>query len=91
MKKTVLEVLEKGYSVIVVDDCSKDGSKKQLDGLPIAYLRHRVNLGQGAALQTGFDYAKKKGAKSLVKSSASSILLLRTSSVNFCSTLRSLE
>lgn len=66
MRKTVSEVLEKGYSVIVVDDCSKDGSKKQLAGLPVYYLRHRVNLGQGAALQTGIDYAKKKGAKYFV-------------------------
>lgn len=60
------EVVEKGYSVVVVDDCSKDGSKKQLAGLPIYYLRHRVNMGQGAALQTGIDFAKRKGAKYFV-------------------------
>ena len=35
-------------------------------GLPIYYLRHRVNMGQGAALQTGIDFAKKKGAKYFV-------------------------
>ena len=63
IRKTVTEVLEKGYSVVVVDDCSKDRSKKQLVGLPVHYLRHRVNMGQGAALQTGIDFAKKKGAK----------------------------
>jgi glycosyltransferase involved in cell wall biosynthesis len=62
----VTEVLEKGYSVVVVDDCSNDGSKKQLTGLPIFYLRHRVNMGQGAALQTGIDFAKKRGAKYFV-------------------------
>lgn len=66
VRKTVTEVLNKGYSVVVVDDCSKDGSKKQLVGLPIYYLRHRVNMGQGAALQTGFDLAKRKGAKYFV-------------------------
>jgi len=27
IRKTVAEVLEKGYSVVVVDDWSKDGSK----------------------------------------------------------------
>lgn len=59
-------VLEKGYTVVVVDDCSRDGSKKQLSGLPIYYLRHRVNMGQGAALQTGIDFAKRKGAKYFV-------------------------
>jgi glycosyltransferase involved in cell wall biosynthesis len=47
------EVLEKGYTVVIVDDCSKDNSKKQLAGLPVYYLRHRVNMGQGAALQPG--------------------------------------
>lgn len=66
VRKTVTEVLEKGYSVVVVDDCSKDGSKKQLSGLPIYYLRHRVNMGQGAALQTGIDFARRKGAKYFV-------------------------
>lgn len=62
IRKTVGEVLEKGYRVVIVDDCSKDNSKKQLAGLPVYYLRHRVNMGQGAALQTGIDFAKKKGA-----------------------------
>ena len=66
MRQTVTEVLEKGYNIVVVDDCSKDGSKKQLAGLPVYYLRHRVNMGQGAALQTGIDFAKRKGAKYFV-------------------------
>lgn len=66
VRQTVTGVLEKGYTVVVVDDCSRDGSKKQLSGLPIYYLRHRVNMGQGAALQTGIDFAKRKGAKYFV-------------------------
>ena len=66
VRQTVTEVLEKGYSIVVVDDCSKDGSKKQLAGLPVYYLRHRVNMGQGAALQTGIEFAKRKGAKYFV-------------------------
>jgi polyprenyl-phospho-N-acetylgalactosaminyl synthase len=66
IRQTVLEVLEKKYSVVVVDDCSKDNSKKELAGLPIYYLRHRVNLGQGAALQTGIEFANRKGAEYFV-------------------------
>ena len=66
IRKTVEEVLEKGYTVVIVDDCSKDNSKKQLSGLPVYYLRHRVNMGQGAALQTGIDFARKKDAKYFV-------------------------
>lgn len=66
VKATVAGVLNRGYKVIVVDDCSKDGSKKQLAGLPVYYLRHRVNMGQGAALQTGIDFAKRRGARYFV-------------------------
>jgi polyprenyl-phospho-N-acetylgalactosaminyl synthase len=66
IRNTVTGVLEKGYTVVIVDDCSKDGSKKQLAGLPVYYLRHRVNMGQGAALQTGIEFAKRKGAKYFV-------------------------
>jgi polyprenyl-phospho-N-acetylgalactosaminyl synthase len=66
VRQTVTQVLDKGYSVVVVDDCSGDGSKEQLTGLAIYYLRHRVNMGQGAALQTGIDFAKRKGARYFV-------------------------
>lgn len=62
IRNTVEKVLSRGYSVVVVDDCSKDNTKKELQTLPLAYLRHCINMGQGAALQTGIDFAKKKGA-----------------------------
>jgi glycosyltransferase involved in cell wall biosynthesis len=66
IRNTVSAVLEKGFSVVVVDDCSKDNSKKELANLPVYYLRHRVNLGQGAALQTGIRFAIKKGGEYFV-------------------------
>lgn len=59
IKKILLEILEKGYTVIVVDDGSDISLKQSLNYLPVYFLRHQANLGQGAALQTGFDYAKK--------------------------------
>ena len=62
IRATVSGVLEKGYTVVVVDDCSKDNTKNELAGLPIFYLKHRTNLGQGAALQTGISFALQKGA-----------------------------
>ncbi len=62
VKETVAGVLEKGYSVVVVDDASTDDTRQQLKNLPVYYLRHPINLGQGAALQTGIDYALKKDA-----------------------------
>jgi glycosyltransferase involved in cell wall biosynthesis len=37
-----------------------------LGGLAVIYIRHAVNLGQGAALQTGFDYAKTTAFSTIV-------------------------
>lgn len=42
--------------VVVVDDGSRDGSAEVAWAAGATVLRHGVNLGQGAALQTGFDY-----------------------------------
>lgn len=52
--------------IVVVDDGSKDHSYAQacLEGVHL--LRHIVNLGQGAALETGIEYAKKMGCKYVV-------------------------
>lgn len=63
LPNTVDRVLAFGYSVVVVDDASKDDTPVVLQGLPIHYARHKVNLGQGAALQTGIDIARAKGAR----------------------------
>ncbi len=62
IRQTIKTLLDKHYSVVVVDDASSDKSWEQLKDLPLYYLRHRVNLGQGAALQTGIDFARKKNA-----------------------------
>lgn len=63
---TVAPLLKKGYTVVVVDDFSNDDTQEQLRHLPIHYLRHPINLGQGAALQTGIDYSLKCGAEFVV-------------------------
>jgi polyprenyl-phospho-N-acetylgalactosaminyl synthase len=54
------------YQIIVVDDASTDNTFKQINDLPIYYLRHPINLGQGAALQTGMDFARLEGASVVV-------------------------
>lgn len=66
IRSTVLEILDHGYQVVIVDDCSTDNTKVQLKDLPVYYIRHKINMGQGAALQTGIDFAKKKGAQFFV-------------------------
>jgi glycosyltransferase involved in cell wall biosynthesis len=65
--RTTLEPLvREGYSVVVVDDGSSDDSWEKIQSLPVYALRHRVSLGQGAALQTGMTFALSRGAKFLV-------------------------
>lgn len=46
------------YNIIVVDDGSEQEILKEISDLRVHYIRHAVNLGQGAAIQTGFDHAR---------------------------------
>lgn len=62
VKATVEHLLAAGYRVVVVDDGSSDETV-EVRHLPIVYLRHAVNLGQGAALETGMAYALRAGAE----------------------------
>jgi polyprenyl-phospho-N-acetylgalactosaminyl synthase len=43
--------------VVCIDDGSKDDSAAEAAAAGAVVVRHPVNLGQGAALQTGFEYA----------------------------------
>ncbi len=53
----VREVRRTFPNVVCVDDGSTDGSAAAARSAGAVVVRHPVNLGQGAALQTGFDYA----------------------------------
>lgn len=64
--RTLTELLVTDYQVVVVDDGSKDGTWYEVNKLPVFALRHPVNLGQGAALQTGTAYALLQGAEIIV-------------------------
>ena len=44
-------------NVVCVDDGSGDASAQEAERAGAVVVRHPVNLGQGAALQTGFEYA----------------------------------
>jgi glycosyltransferase involved in cell wall biosynthesis len=52
--------------VVVVDDGSTDDTFHVARERPVHVIQHAVNLGQGAALRTGFDYALARGAEILI-------------------------
>ena len=66
LRSTLEPLIARGYSVVVVDDGSTDGTWSVLAGMPVHTVRHPINLGQGAALQTGTDYARRYGAEVVV-------------------------
>ncbi len=49
-------------NIIVVDDGSNDKTKEAAEKSGAIVLRHIVNLGKGATLKTGCDFAIKRGA-----------------------------
>ena len=53
-------------NVVVVDDGSTDETHEVAGRHRVWVLRHLVNCGQGAALQTGIDFALDRGARTLV-------------------------
>lgn len=65
--RNVLSELCPSYAhVIVVDDGSADDTAAEARAEGATVLRHIVNLGQGAALQTGISHALAQGADAIV-------------------------
>ncbi|NLZ64075.1 MAG: glycosyltransferase family 2 protein [Lentisphaerae bacterium] len=66
LRDTVCRALETGLQIVIVDDASTPPAAEVLRGLPVHLIRHPLNLGQGAALQTGMDYARSQGAQAVL-------------------------
>lgn len=66
ISKTVTDVTRHFPNVAVIDDCSGDDTALHASAAGAIVLRHAINLGQGAALQTGIDFAIAKGASAIV-------------------------
>lgn len=72
-KNHIVEVL-KGVSkyklpVIIIDDGSSDGSASVVQNTRLnnlIFLKHKINLGKGAAMKTGADYAFGHGANAII-------------------------
>ncbi len=60
ISETVANLLSFVDNVVVVDDCSGDETSQNALNAGAHVLRHPINLGQGAALQTGIQYALSK-------------------------------
>jgi glycosyltransferase involved in cell wall biosynthesis len=56
IRRVVGDVVAAGWTVVVVDDGSRDDTATAAAMPGATVLRHAINLGQGAALQTGFSY-----------------------------------
>ena len=61
-----LRVVVDSADIIYIDDGSNDETAEILKRLEVKCLRHRRNLGKGAALKTGFRYARHCGYQSVV-------------------------
>lgn len=66
IRDVVARVITDGWRCVVVDDGSRDDTGENAEAGGAIVLRHVINRGQGAALQTGMDYALERGAEIVV-------------------------
>lgn len=64
--RTIEGLVQQFPNVVVVDDGSRDNTFEKIEKHPVWALRHPINLGQGAALQTGIDFAMQQGAQIII-------------------------
>ena len=62
----VRELRGEGLEVVVVDDGSTDETGLAARRAGAQVLRHAINRGQGAAIQTGIEHALRRGAMAVV-------------------------
>lgn len=62
----VQAVRRHGLDVVVIDDGSPDATAAVAEAAGAVVLRHERNRGKGAALNTGFEYARKHGYEAVI-------------------------
>ncbi len=66
IRKVICDTKKYISNVIVVDDGSKDNTYEEAKKEDITVLKHIINLGKGATLKTGCDYALENGASQII-------------------------
>jgi glycosyltransferase involved in cell wall biosynthesis len=66
IRRVAAEVRARYPNVVVVDDGSRDRTFEEARRGAAFALRHAINRGQGAALQTGIEFALRQGAEFIV-------------------------
>jgi polyprenyl-phospho-N-acetylgalactosaminyl synthase len=62
----IADVASTGHRVVMVDDGSTDTTAERAAQAGATVIRHPINLGQGAALQTALDFVLAQGAETIV-------------------------
>jgi polyprenyl-phospho-N-acetylgalactosaminyl synthase len=66
ISRVVADLVRLSYRVAVIDDGSTDDTGRKASAAGVAVVTHPINLGQGAALQTGITFALRHGAEFIV-------------------------
>jgi glycosyltransferase involved in cell wall biosynthesis len=64
--RVVADLARLGHTIVVVDDGSTDETGRKASAAGAIVVTHPINLGQGAALQTGIQFALRQGADTIV-------------------------
>lgn len=59
IRKVILDLLKHFKYVVCVNDGSKDTSAEEILKTKAMFVNHPINMGQGAALQTGIEFARE--------------------------------
>jgi glycosyltransferase involved in cell wall biosynthesis len=57
---TIQPIVTAGHAVVCVDDASIDATSEMASKAGATVVRHLINAGQGASLQTGFDFITQR-------------------------------